>query len=82
MLNRPSITPLARGCTRRHSAVWMVALVLLSGCGADVASAGVSAAKLQVMQNQQAQAQAAQFKKALDEAMQATHAAASAADQQ
>jgi hypothetical protein len=54
---------------------------LLAGCGPDIASTTLTAAKLQAEQAEQAKAQEAQFKKKLSEAMQATDAAASAADQ-
>jgi len=59
----------------------LIAAGLLVGCGPDVASTSLTAAKLQAEQAEQAKAQEAQIKKKLGEAMQATDAAASAADQ-
>jgi outer membrane biogenesis lipoprotein LolB len=57
-------------------------LLLLSGCGAEVASTAVTAAELQAQQAEQAKAQEEQFKRKLGEAMQATEEAASAAGNQ
>ena len=55
---------------------------LLYGCGAEVAGSATTAAKLQASQAEQAKAQEDQFKKKLDQALQATNAAASAAGEQ
>jgi len=55
---------------------------MLAGCGAEVAGTAATSAKLQATQAEQAKAQEAQFKKKLNEAMQATEAAASAAGSQ
>ena len=56
---------------------WFMALTLLAGCGAEVASTAATAAKLQATQAEQAKAQQEQFKQKLGEALKATEAAAS-----
>jgi hypothetical protein len=53
--------------------------VLLSACGAEVASTAVTTTKLQATQAEQAKAQADQLKKNLEESMRKAEAAASAA---
>lgn len=52
---------------------------LLAGCGAEVASTAATTAKLQVMQAEQAKAQAEQLKEKLDATMRRVESAASAA---
>lgn len=59
--------------------VGAVAIGLLTGCGAEVASTAVTAGKLQATQVEQAKAQEALIKKKLEEAMKAPAAAAASA---
>ena len=75
------MTILKRSITT-HGLTLALALGLLAGCGAEVASTAATTAKLQATQGEQAKAQEAQFKKKLGEAIQATEAAASAAGNQ
>jgi hypothetical protein len=57
-------------------------VMLIGGCGAEVAGTAATAASLQAAQAQQAKAQQEEVKKKLSEAMKATEAAASAAGNQ
>ena len=75
------MTILKRSITK-HGLTLALALGLLAGCGAEVASTAATTAKLQATQAEQAKAQEAQFKKNLGEVIQATEAAVSAAGHQ
>jgi len=66
----------------KSSSFCVLVIVLLEGCGPDVATTAATTAKLQAAQLEQAKAQEAQLKRNLDEAMRATEAAASAAGNQ
>lgn len=63
--------------TRTYSFVMVIGL--LAGCGADVATTAATVSDLQAKQGQQAKAQEALVKEKLNEAFQASSAAASAA---
>ncbi len=61
--------------------ICIVAAVLLSGCGAEVAGTAATVGALQATQAQQAQAQKSQIEAKLGESLKAIDAAASAAGQ-
>ena len=67
----------------RHTfVVASLALAMLAGCGAEVASTAVTTGKLQAVQAEQAKAQADKIKAGIAEAMQRNEAATSAAANQ
>jgi uncharacterized protein YceK len=61
--------------------ICIVATVLLSGCGAEVAGTAATVGALQATQAQRAQAQKSQIEAKLGESLKAIDAAASAAGQ-
>ncbi|MFZ2649383.1 MAG: hypothetical protein WA210_04675 [Burkholderiaceae bacterium] len=62
-----------------HCNILLIAVVLLGGCGAEVAGTAATVGTLQATQAQQAMAQKAQVEAKLGEALKSVDASASAA---
>jgi hypothetical protein len=76
--SRPLESPVS--IHRRNRGLLAVFVVLLAGCGAEVAGTAATVGSVQATQARQAQEQKKAFDAKLDEALKATAASASAAD--